>query len=233
MQTDPQDTIRGLEIFEKHGGNVFVKGARHGRPFMDVVFTVGMSFFESILLRKPFWDINAQPTMFPRAFFERVKAIAEQSPTLAAQIKRWLHIPVLWDLDQRVRMMRRWPGYQQVLTLKGNVLRIHGTDITPLKRAEEALRRANAQLREADQRMSAAISAERTAASSGRGAHPAATASSTPSPPASRPRMRPLLGFRIRRPRPATGRRGTIVARVRLGRAARRAAPALRPRRPG
>jgi len=32
-------------------------------------------------------------TSFRPAFFEQMKAIAEQSPTLGAQIKRWLHNP--------------------------------------------------------------------------------------------------------------------------------------------
>jgi len=70
MQTDPQDTLLGLEIFEKHDDDIFVKGRRYGRPFMDVVFTVGMSVFETLLLARPMWDINAQPTMFSRSFFE-------------------------------------------------------------------------------------------------------------------------------------------------------------------
>jgi len=70
MQTDPQDALFGLELFEKHGGDIFAKGRRYGRPFMDVVFTVGMSVFETILLMRPMWDINAQPTMFSRSFFE-------------------------------------------------------------------------------------------------------------------------------------------------------------------
>ena len=70
MQTDPQDVIFGLELFEKHGDDIFVKGRRYGRPFMDVVFTAGMSVFETILLARPMWDINAQPTMFHRRFFE-------------------------------------------------------------------------------------------------------------------------------------------------------------------
>ncbi len=69
MQTDPQDALRGLDLFEKHGDNIFVKGRRYGRPLMDVVFTVGMSIFETLLLAKPMWDINAQPTIFPRKFF--------------------------------------------------------------------------------------------------------------------------------------------------------------------
>ena len=70
MQTDPQDALRGLELFEKHGLNCFVKGRRYGRPLADVAFTIGMSFFETMLLAKPLWDINAQPTMFSRQFFE-------------------------------------------------------------------------------------------------------------------------------------------------------------------
>lgn len=70
MQTDPQDTLLGLELFEKHGDDIFVKGQRYGRPFMDVLFTVGMSIFETVLLTQPMWDINAQPTMFSRKFFE-------------------------------------------------------------------------------------------------------------------------------------------------------------------
>ena len=70
MQTDPEDVLRGLEIFDKHGLNCFVKGRRYGRPLGDAAFTIGMSFFETLLLGKSFWDINAQPTMFPRKFFE-------------------------------------------------------------------------------------------------------------------------------------------------------------------
>jgi glycosyltransferase involved in cell wall biosynthesis len=70
MQTDPLDILRGLEFFSIHDGDMFVKGQRYGRPFMDVIFTVGMCIFETLLLRKLMWDINAQPTMFTRSFFE-------------------------------------------------------------------------------------------------------------------------------------------------------------------
>jgi glycosyltransferase involved in cell wall biosynthesis len=70
MQTDPQDALRGLELFDKHGLDIFVKGRRYGRPLTDVVFTLGMSVFETMLLGKPMSDINAQPTMFSRNFFE-------------------------------------------------------------------------------------------------------------------------------------------------------------------
>jgi predicted TIM-barrel fold metal-dependent hydrolase len=57
------------------------------------------------------------PHIFPRPFFDRMKRIAEANPALAASIKRWLNIPVLWDLDARIRMMGKFVGYQQVLTL--------------------------------------------------------------------------------------------------------------------
>ena len=74
MQTDPADVLRGLEIFQQHPGEkIFVKGRRYGRPLSDVLFTIGMSCFESLIFGTPFWDVNAQPSMFPRALFESWK----------------------------------------------------------------------------------------------------------------------------------------------------------------
>ena len=76
MQTDPQDALRGLALFEASAepGRLFVKGRRHGRPLADVVFTLGMAAFETVLLGRALSDINAQPTMFPRAFYEAWRA---------------------------------------------------------------------------------------------------------------------------------------------------------------
>jgi glycosyltransferase involved in cell wall biosynthesis len=71
LQTDPADALAALAAFDATGHErVFVKGRRYGRPFADVIFTVGMSCFESLLLGRALWDINAQPTLFPRQFFE-------------------------------------------------------------------------------------------------------------------------------------------------------------------
>ena len=67
------------------------------------------------------------PHIFPLAYFERMKEIAGRNPALAAQLKRWMHIPVLWDLERRMRMMKRWPGYQQVLTLSMPAVEFLGT----------------------------------------------------------------------------------------------------------
>ena len=52
MQTDPSDVLQVINFFEKesHPEKLFVKGRRYGRPIMDVFFTTGMAFFESLLL---------------------------------------------------------------------------------------------------------------------------------------------------------------------------------------
>jgi glycosyltransferase involved in cell wall biosynthesis len=69
LQTDPQDAVRGLALFDRWGPDIFVKGRRSGRPLSDTLFTMGMSAFETMVLGEPLRDINAQPTMFPRSFF--------------------------------------------------------------------------------------------------------------------------------------------------------------------
>ena len=71
LQTDPNDVLMGIKLIQNNTHNVFIKGKRYGRPIADVFFTMGMSIFESILLRTPLWDINAQPTMFSKEFFAK------------------------------------------------------------------------------------------------------------------------------------------------------------------
>jgi glycosyltransferase involved in cell wall biosynthesis len=72
LQTDPADALRGLQLFREAAdpSRLFVKGKRYGRPAADVFFTAGMGVFATVLMGQPLWDINAQPTMFPRTFFE-------------------------------------------------------------------------------------------------------------------------------------------------------------------
>ncbi len=78
LQTDPQDALQGLALFRRRREEaqpqeedrpLFVKGRRIGRPLADAAFTAGMSLFETLLLARPMRDINAQPTLFPRAFY--------------------------------------------------------------------------------------------------------------------------------------------------------------------
>src|SRR5256885_8797339 len=67
------------------------------------------------------------PHIFPLEYFERMKKIAEGNPGLAASLKRWMHSPLLWDLEARIKMMKRWPCYQQVLTLSMPAIEFLGT----------------------------------------------------------------------------------------------------------
>ena len=69
LQTDPADALRALAAMEGTE-RALVKGRRYGRPAADRVFTAGMSVFETVLLRRPLNDINAQPTMFHRALLD-------------------------------------------------------------------------------------------------------------------------------------------------------------------
>lgn len=82
LQTDPVDALRAIPIILDTQKPLFIKGRRQGRLFSDVVFTVAMSIYETLLLRVGLWDINAQPTIFPRAFFET-----------------WINPPIDFSLD--------------------------------------------------------------------------------------------------------------------------------------
>lgn len=75
LQTDPMDAKTGFDHFKSapEPRRLFVKGLRYGRPVSDVVFTQGMSLFETLLLARPLRDINAQPNLFPRSFYETWK----------------------------------------------------------------------------------------------------------------------------------------------------------------
>lgn len=73
MQTDPKDVLKALEIIEKNNSkeNLYIKGNRKGRALFDNFFTFGMSCFETLLMRKVLWEINAQPNIFHKSFFAK------------------------------------------------------------------------------------------------------------------------------------------------------------------
>ena len=52
--------------------------------------------------------------VMPRAVADRIRELA---PGRGDMVKRVTSIPMLYDIKARIRMMDRWPGYQQVLTL--------------------------------------------------------------------------------------------------------------------
>ena len=71
LQTDPLDAVIAFKQYNsKENKNLYVKGNRQNRPIQDQFFTFGMSIFESILLNKIIYDVNAQPTIFSKDFYE-------------------------------------------------------------------------------------------------------------------------------------------------------------------
>jgi hypothetical protein len=75
MQTPPSDILKVLELINSNEGkkNIYIKGRRHGRPLFDRIFTFGMNIFETVYLGQWLTDINAQPNIFHRSFFETWK----------------------------------------------------------------------------------------------------------------------------------------------------------------
>ena len=71
LQTDPADVLAAYHLYERSANpsNLFVKGARTGRPMVDRIFTTGMAIFETIFMQASMWDINAQPTLMPRSLY--------------------------------------------------------------------------------------------------------------------------------------------------------------------
>lgn len=110
MQTDPADVIKALSLIEKEEGLVFVKGNRKGRPFFDVFFTLGMSAFETCYLREKLYDINAQPNIFPKVFYQG-----------------WENPPHDFSLDLYALYMARKKGLKVVRFTVDFPKRVHGT----------------------------------------------------------------------------------------------------------
>ncbi len=65
LQTDPRDFIAAIQKVESSSNNrVFVKGKRiHRQPFAKS-FSLGFEKIASTILGVPFYEINAQPTLF-------------------------------------------------------------------------------------------------------------------------------------------------------------------------
>lgn len=71
--------------------------------------------------------IDIFPHILPRAFHTQMCALSERAGFM---IKRVADIPAMMDLDERFRIMDRFPGYQQVLTLPGPPLEALGNEKT-------------------------------------------------------------------------------------------------------
>ena len=73
--------------------------------------------------------IDVFPHILPRPYFDRMLRVAR--PGMALQ-KRMSGIPVLVDVEQRLRIMDRYDGYVQILTLANPPLEVvAGPDVSP------------------------------------------------------------------------------------------------------
>ena len=69
MQTSPRDVFMAFEQYKKYNDpKRIVKGNRVKRPLSAVLFSLGMAMIASLLLKKRFFEINAQPKLFHRSF---------------------------------------------------------------------------------------------------------------------------------------------------------------------
>lgn len=70
LQTDLVEVTRAYSALQYNAGNSVAKGVREGRPRIDQILSQVMSVLLSILFRSRLGDINGQPTVVSRAFFE-------------------------------------------------------------------------------------------------------------------------------------------------------------------
>lgn len=110
-QTPSKDVLKALKIIEDsdYKEKIYVKGKREGRKLFDILFTVGMSFFESVFLGQYLNDINAQPNIFHRSFFEQ-----------------WVDPPYDFSLDLYVFYLARKLNLKVVRFPVNFIPRIHG-----------------------------------------------------------------------------------------------------------
>jgi glycosyltransferase involved in cell wall biosynthesis len=77
MQTDPADVICAYDLFRSCRYPVLVKGKRHNRALLDSLFTFGMQCIVYVMISSRLDDINAQPKVFSREFYDSfIKGLA-------------------------------------------------------------------------------------------------------------------------------------------------------------
>lgn len=76
-QTDPMDVLKAFDIYKsKNNPNLLVKGFRKNRKPSEALFSYGMGMLASIVLGTRLTEINAQPKLFSKTFFDSFEAKA-------------------------------------------------------------------------------------------------------------------------------------------------------------
>ncbi len=74
LQTDPADVFKALDIILTNNNKpILVKGYRRNRKWSEALFSSCMAIISSIVLRKRLTEINAQPKLFHRYFYDTIK----------------------------------------------------------------------------------------------------------------------------------------------------------------
>jgi glycosyltransferase involved in cell wall biosynthesis len=73
-QTDPMDVLKAFKIYQEQSNTqVLVKGYRKNRRPMEAFFSWGMGVLSSLALGTRLTEINAQPKLFSKAFFDTIE----------------------------------------------------------------------------------------------------------------------------------------------------------------
>jgi len=78
LQTDINDIITGFNLIKGSSEKTIIKGKRTNRGIFDNIFTILMSIICTIILKKSFSDVNAQPKIFRQSFYLKIR---EEAPT--------------------------------------------------------------------------------------------------------------------------------------------------------
>jgi glycosyltransferase involved in cell wall biosynthesis len=74
MQTSPDDVLRAYDEYKKNNDtNTLIKGIRRKRNRIDAFFTYLMQLYTNFKLKTALTDINAQPKLFSKQFFDTIK----------------------------------------------------------------------------------------------------------------------------------------------------------------
>jgi glycosyltransferase involved in cell wall biosynthesis len=138
IQTDPIDVLYALEVFNSEYFTM-VKGSRRNRNYSEAFFSWGMGLFASFVLRTRLTEINAQPKLFSRDFFDQIKDDAPDDFSLdlyflfkAKKLGKVIDIPVYFSKrmageakggsgsswKQKVKLMKRTFIYIMALKKK-------------------------------------------------------------------------------------------------------------------